>query len=34
MRWFKFEVATFEATTNPPNGAFVLMTRKERLQVS
>lgn len=32
MRWFKFEVATFEATTNPPNGAFVLMTRKERLQ--
>ncbi len=29
MRWFKLTVETFESTTNPPNGSFVVMTRKE-----
>jgi len=29
MRWFKLTVETFERTTNPPNGSFVVMTRKE-----
>jgi broad specificity phosphatase PhoE len=28
MRWFQYSIADFEATYNPPNGAFVVMERK------
>lgn len=33
MRWFKLTVDTFESTTNPPNGSFVVMARKEGPQI-
>ncbi len=29
MRWYQYSIADFEATTNPPNGGFVVMERKE-----
>ncbi len=29
MRWYQYSIADFEATYNAPNGAFVVMERRE-----